>query len=147
MLKFMKRFLMIFVLGLLLSTNAYSKTVELKKCSTSSKKFDPNQYEKKGYVINTDKSIVQSVRILTNKQYKIQQKKFMEEFGNTQGLNKINILNFQIEYSDNRFVKAVNKRTGQTGAAIEATLEIDLDDKTVFFKWHQKATGITFKCK
>ena len=143
----MKKLLAIVVLGLLLMTNAYSKTVELKKCSTSSKKFDPNKYEKKSYVINTDKAIVQSVRILTNKQYKIQQEKFMEEFGNTQGLDKISILNFQIEYSDNRFVKAVNKWTGQTGAAIESTLEIDLDDKTVFFKMHQKAKGITFKCK
>ena len=143
----MKKALVVIIFGLLLMTNAYSKTVELKKCSTSSKKFDPNNYEKKGYVINTDKSIVQSVRILTNKQYKIQQKKFMEEFGNTQGLDKISILNFQIEYSDNRFVKAVNKMTGQTGAAIEATLEIDLDDKTVFYKMHQKAKRITFKCK
>ena len=143
----MKKVIAIIVLGLLLMTNAYSKTVELKKCSTSSKKFDPNNYEKKGYVINTGKSLVQRVFVLTDRYYEAQQKKFMESFGNTLGLDKISILNFQIEYSDNRFVKAVNKMTGQTGAAIETTLEIDLDDKTVFYKWHQKAKGITYKCK
>ena len=143
----MKKLLGIIILGLLLSGNAYSKVIELKKCSRGSIKFDPSYYEKRSYVIDTNKSKVQLVGVLTNKQYKIYQKEFMKEFGSTEGLDKISVMNFNIEYADSQYVKAVKKWTDSTGAPIETTIEIDLDDKTVLYKMHQKSSGTTHKCK
>ena len=49
------------------------------------------------------------------------------------------------EYGVRNLYAGVPVVIGNLGA--EKVIEINLDDKTVFFKWHQKATGITFKCK
>ena len=143
----MKKLLGILVLGLLLSGNAYAKIIELKKCSVGDKKFNPNRYEKRSYVINTGKSLVQRVIVLTDRYYEEQKKEFLKEFGDTEGLDKISIMNFKIEYSDSNYAKAVKQWTDSTGATIYTSLEIDIKKKRVLYKMHQKARGSTHQCK
>ena len=143
----MKKLLGILVLGLLLSGNAYAKIIELKKCSAGDKKFNPNHYEKRSYVINTGKSLVQRVFVLTDRYYEAQKKEFIKEFGDTEGLDKISIMNFKIEYSDSNYAKAVKQWDDHTGTTIYSSLAIDIKKKRIQYKMHQKSQGLTIQCK
>ena len=140
----MKKLLTIVVLGLLINGNAYTKIIELKKCSTSNQPFNPKNYINVGFKIDTNKSILQRVRIMTDSYYEDQKKEFMKEFGNTIGLEKFSIWDFNIEYFDDRFVKAKRKYSGND---MEATWEIDLKNKTALFKRMAKSSGTLWKCK
>ena len=143
----MKKLLAIIVLSLLFSGNAYSGVVELKKCSVGDNKFNPKQYEKRSWVINPEKSLVQRVAVLTDRSYEEQKKKFMKEFGDIEGLDKISVMNFEIEYSDKSYVKAVKKWTSAKGSPIETSVEINIKKKRVLYKMHQRARATIHQCK
>ena len=138
----MKKLLAIIVLGLLFSGNAYAKVIELKKCSTSINPFDSKKHIKRSYLINTNKSVVQNVTVFTDAHYESERKKFMKEFGDARGWSKIRVTDFDIEYSDNRFVKASKYFTKK-----KSTLEIDIKKKTATFKINNKSKGAVWKCK
>ena len=107
----MKKLLGIVFLALLLSGNAHSAVVELKKCSKGDYKFNPKHYEKRSWIINPEKSLVQLVSVLTDRYYEEQTKKFIEEFGDAEGFDKLSVMNFKIEYSDKSYAKAIKKWT------------------------------------
>ena len=135
----MKKLLGILVLGLLLSSNANAKIIELKKCSSENYEFNPNDYEKHGYVINREKSLVQRVSVFTDRYYEEIKKEFLKKYGDTEKLfPQIRITNYKIKFSfqslfDNNFIKAVHKWT-HDGHRISDTLEIDIKKKRVAHK-------------
>ena len=129
-----KLFSLILVLSLLCGGYANSKIIELKKCSIGGSKFNSDHYEKRGWVINTEKSLVQSVRVLTDNYYEEQKIKIIKEFGNLEGLNKISITNYEIEYLDKNYVRAVSKFF-YNGEQVESLAEIDIKNKKIFIKF------------
>ena len=140
----MKKLLAIIVLGLLWSGNAYSKTVELNKCAQSGFKFDSKQYEKSSYIVDVDKSIAQRIRIITKEEY-VRLKKQHDDPATIIKplLNIIEILDFQIDYSDKRFVKANRK----IHPSLTVILEIDLAEKIVTSSFKEAPDQSTiFKC-
>ena len=143
----MKKLLGIVFLALLLSGNAHSAVVELKKCSKGDYKFNPKHYEKRSWIINPEKSLVQLVSVLTDRYYEEQTKKFIEEFGDAEGFDKISVMNFKIEYSDKSYAKAIKKWTSAKGTPIETSVEIDIKKKKVLYKMHQKARTTINQCK
>ena len=132
------------VLGLFLSSSAYSKIIELKKCAYEDASFDSKRYIKSSLIIDTDKRILQRVKILTDSHYEDQKKKFLKEFGDLKGLDKISVTTFKLDYFDHSFAKA--SYTWDQGRRIW-TWEIDLKKKTGFFKSGFKNSGALWKCK
>ena len=124
----MKKLLAIVVLGLFWSANAHSETVQLNKCAQSGFKFDSKKYEKYNFVIDIDKSTVQRIRVITKSEYTRLKKEYDDPSTIIKPrLDKIEALDFQINYSDKRFVKAERK----INPVITAILEIDLAKKIV----------------
>ena len=69
----MKKLLGIVVLSLLLSENAYAKTITFSKCYTikeGNSKFRDEIYEQNSYVIDFNKGIIESIMILTDNHFK-----------------------------------------------------------------------------
>ena len=132
---------MIIVLSLMWSGSAYARVIELKKCGTSFNPFNSDKHIKRSYVIDTNKSVVQKVTIYTDSYYESERKEFIKEFGDARRWSKINVLDFDIEYSDSKFVKA-SKYFNE-----KATLEIDIKKKTATFKRNSRSEGAVWKCK
>ena len=138
----MKKLLAIIVLGLLMSVNLHAKVIILKECAHRNVPFNPKDYIKNDFKIDTNKSILQRVRIMTDSYYEDQKKEMMKNFGNTTGLEKIDISEWNIKYFDNRFIKA-KRGSGR----FESTWEIDLKNKTGVFKSNMTSGEGLWKCK
>jgi len=134
------RFLSILVISFLLSGNAYSKIIELKKCDRGTFKYNPKYFDKRSFIIDTSKSTVQLVTILTESQYKKDEKEFIKEFGSTRGLERISTINYEIEFVDNKFVKATKDWKSSRDPDLVSTIEIDLKKKVVFMRIHKNHT-------
>ena len=69
----MKKLLGIVVLGLLLSGNAYAKTITFSKCYNVKEgisKFRDDLYEQRSYLIDFNKGIIETIMILTDNRFK-----------------------------------------------------------------------------
>ena len=68
----MKKLLSILVLSLLLSGNAYSKIIKFSKCANERDNFEfrTDLYEKRSYLIDLSKGIVEYVVVLTDSYFK-----------------------------------------------------------------------------
>ena len=144
----MKKLTGIVLLSLLLSFNAYSKTIELKKCSSDSWKYNPKEYEKKSYIVNYDKSLVQRVNILTD-EFLLDQKQKLIADGKKELANlvdKITVNDFEIDYADNKYVKAKNNYS-INDKKYTSVLEIDLKKKIVYYQPTLSHEKSIYNCK
>ena len=138
----MRKILGIVILSLFVSTNLYSKIIELKKCETDKLKFNSNEFIKRSYIIDTNKSILKSVRIKTDEYLKRLKKEAVEKGLDTTFLTKISTTDFDIEYADNRYIKA-SKDFGN----LFGTFEVDLKKKTASYKLSNGNTVTVWRCK
>ncbi len=104
----MKKLLGIVVLVLLFSTNAFSKTIYLKKCyeyvNEPNGKFDKKQYEQYYIKIDTSKMTLSVVNIHTEKYIKRRNAELKAE-GRSVRVEKVFIWERPITYQDNNIVK------------------------------------------
>jgi hypothetical protein len=133
-----KFFYAIIFFGLLFIGSANSKIIELKKCSP---KYDPKLHIKWGFVINTDKLLLQQVVVNQDAHYERTRKYLIEKFGSS-GMKKIEVQDYKIQYFDDRFVKAV--KTFQNNPII---WEIDLKKKIASFKINRDSNYKDFQCR
>ncbi len=144
----MKKTLLIIVLSLFLGGNAYAKIIELKKCDRGTFKYNSKYFDKRSFIIDTSKSTVQLVTILTESQFKKDEKKFIKEFGSTRGLERITTINYEIEFADKKFVKATKDWKRSNDPDFVTTLEIDLKKKVVYMRLHKNHnTRSKHQCK
>ena len=137
--------------GLLWSENTYSKPIQINKCEQLGHKFDTKKYEKKSYLIDLDKSIVQRINIITKEEYDRRKKEYDNPATILKPLlEKIEIIDYKIEYFDKRFVKAnhkINSSMNKDTLLLTAVLEIDLAEKIVTSGFKEQAVApIIFKC-
>ena len=137
--------------GLLWSENTYSKPIQINKCEQLGHKFDTKKYEKKSYLIDLDKSIVQRINIITKEEYDRRKKEYDNPATILKPLlEKIEIIDYKIEYSDKRFVKAnhkINSSMNKDTLLLTAVLEIDLAEKIVTSGFKEQVVApIIFKC-
>ena len=130
---------------------AYSKPIQINKCEQLGHKFDSKKYEKKSYIIDLDKSIVQRINIITKEEYDRRKKEYDNPATILKPLlEKIEIIDYKIEYSDKRFVKAnhkINSSMNKDTLLLTAVLEIDLAEKIVTSGFKEQVVApIIFKC-
>jgi hypothetical protein len=138
----MKKLLAIIVLFLLASNNAFSKVIELKKCGTSKNPYSTKDYIKRSWIIDTNKSILQNITILTDEHYERGRKLMIKEFGDAKYWDKMSVTKSNIEFAGDRYVTAskyFNKLKG--------TYTVDLKKKTVQLTLTGKKPGLPWKCK
>jgi hypothetical protein len=138
MVRNIKKLLAIIVLGLLFSGSANSQIIELKKCSP---KYNPKLHIKWGFVINTDKLLLQKVVVYQDAHYEKTRKLLIERFGST-SIEKIVVRDFKIQYFDDRFVKAGNPQNNSL-----LIWEIDLKKKIVSLKMNRDSNYTDFQCR
>ena len=83
--------------------------------------MDKSQFEKNEFIININEKSVRHNVIRTDSYLKKYEK-------NSFKIPKISSAEYQIEYSDSKFVKASSEKTTNT---LKLTIEINLNDKTV----------------
>jgi hypothetical protein len=86
-------------------------------------KMDKSKFEKNEYIININEKSVRHNVIRTDSYIKESEKIMFK-------LPKIQSGEYQIEYSDSKFVKASDVKTPTT-TTLKTTIEINLNDKTV----------------
>ena len=129
----MKKLLGIVVLGLLLSGNAYAKTITFNKCYTSyfsaenksdpSKnytgghaEFDEKQYEKRDYIIDLKNNRINTVGIYQDTYLKSQHEKNKHKTFYLKLKKIVNPRQYNIVYIDEKYIKAekINKTIGKS---------------------------------
>ena len=108
------------------TVSSHAKIIILSNCSETDEKFtkgemDKSQFEKNEFVININQKLVKNNIIRTDSYVKESEKSSFK-------IPKISSAEYQIEYSDSKFVKASSVRTT---TALKTTIEINLNDKTV----------------
>ena len=131
-----KKLLGIVVLGLLLSGNAYSKIIILKKCSLG------QEYEKWNYKINTISNEIIEVRILSEK--------YLEKLKKEKKYDpKISVSNFFLIYYEPPYAKGSRSFETQ-GENRTSEIDINLNDKTIintFIYSDGSKFSSTIRCK
>jgi len=105
----------------MITSSAQAKVIILSNCTIGDeilikKKMDKSKFEKNEFVINVNEKSVR-LNIIRTDSYVKESK-----------IDKISSAEYQIEYSDNKFVKA---GTEKTDTNIKLTILINLNDKTV----------------
>ena len=105
----------------MITSSAQAKVIILSNCTIGDeilikKKMDKSKFEKNEFVINVNEKSVRHNIIRTDSYVK------------ESNIDKISSSEYQIEYSDSKFVKASSVRTTATP---KTTIEINLNDKTV----------------
>ncbi len=113
----MKKLLGIVVLGLLLSSNANSKIIVLKKCSLG------DAYEKWNYKIDTSKSRITEVRVYSEKYLKNLKEQMKSQ-------PKITVVEFKMTYFDPPYAKGERNFVGE-GENRKSEIDINLDNKKI----------------
>ena len=105
----------------MITSSAQAKVIILSNCTIGDeilikKKMDKSKFEKNEFIININEKSVRHNIIRTDSYVKESK------------IDKISSAEYQIEYSDSKFVKARNVKTTNT---LKLTIEINLNDKTV----------------
>jgi hypothetical protein len=105
----------------MITSSAQAKVIILSNCTIGDeilikKKMDKSKFEKNEFVINVNEKSVRHNIIRTDSYVKESK------------IDKISSAEYQIEYSDSKFVKA---GTEKTDTNIKLTILINLNDKTV----------------
>ena len=105
----------------MITSSAQAKVIILSNCTIGDeilikKKMDKSKFEKNEFIININEKSVRHNIIRTDSYVKESK------------IDKISSAEYQIEYSDSKFVKASSEKTTNT---LKLTIEINLNDKTV----------------
>ena len=122
----MKKIISFLISFILITSTAQAKVIILSNCTIGDeilikKKMDKSKFEKNEFIININEKSVRHNVIRTDSYLKKYEK-------NSFKIPKISSAEYQIEYSDSKFVKASSVRTT---TALKTTIEINLNDKTV----------------
>jgi hypothetical protein len=122
----MKKIILFLISFIVITSSAQAKVIILSNCTIGDeilikKKMDKSKFEKNEFIININEKSVRHNVIRTDSYVK-EYEKIMS------GFTKISSAEYQIEYSDGKFVKASSVRTTATP---KTTIEINLNDKTV----------------
>jgi hypothetical protein len=123
--KIIQLFFLIFFFTFTVSSHA--KIITFSNCSTgdlilTKTEMDKNIFEKNEYIININKKLVRKTVIFTDAYIKNKNDTFKKEH------KKIISYEYQIEYSDSKFVKATTDIRDAKG---KHTIEINLNEKTI----------------
>lgn len=125
----MKKIIQLFFIisFLIISISAHAKVITLSNCGENNdvlkkEDMDKSKYIKKEYIIDTDKKIVKYNEIQTDSHFEKQKNIIVNA-------QKIYSRDFQIEYSDGKFVKAIRKSTQLAG--VRHIMEMNLNEKTI----------------
>jgi hypothetical protein len=129
--KIIQLFSLIFFLTFTVSSHA--KIITLSNCSTgdsilTKEEMNKNTYEKNEYIININQKLVRKNVIFTDSYIKNENDTFKKEHKKDLNRDKIISYEYQIEYSDSKFVKAT---TDIRDAKAKKTIEINLNEKTI----------------
>jgi hypothetical protein len=129
--KIIQLFSLIFFLTFTVSSHA--KIITLSNCSTgdsilTKEEMNKNIYEKNEYIININQKLVRKNVIFTDSYIKNENDTFKKEHKKDLNRDKIMSREYQIEYSDSKFVKAT---TDIRDAKAKKTIEINLNEKTI----------------
>ena len=117
----MKKIILFLISFIVITSSAQAKVIILSNCTIGDeilikKKMDKSKFEKNEFIININEKSVRHNIIRTDSYVKESK------------IDKISSAEYQIEYSDSKFVKARNAKTTNT---LKLTIEINLNDKTV----------------
>ena len=117
----MKKIISFLISFILITSSAQAKVIILSNCTIGDEipiktKMDKSKFEKNEFIININEKSVRHNIIRTDSYVKESK------------IDKISSAEYQIEYSDSKFVKARNAKTTNT---LKLTIEINLNDKTV----------------
>ena len=117
----MKKIILFLISFIVITSSAQAKVIILSNCTIGDeilikKKMDKSKFEKNEFIININEKSVRHNIIRTDSYVKESK------------IDKISSAEYQIEYSDSKFVKASSVRTT---TALKTTIEINLNDKTV----------------
>jgi hypothetical protein len=129
--KIIQLFSLIFFLTFTVSSHA--KIITLSNCSTgdsilTKEEMNKNTYEKNEYIININQKLVRKNVIFTDSYIKNENDTFKKEHKKDLNRDKIMSREYQIEYSDSKFVKAT---ADIRDAKAKKTIEINLNEKTI----------------
>jgi hypothetical protein len=118
------------------AVNSHAKIITLSNCGENNDvlkkdEMDKRKYIKKEYIIDRDKKTVKYNEILTDSEFE-KKKKLIVNAG------KISSHDFQIQYSDGKFIKAIRKSIQVEG--FRWIVEINLNEKTVLYTTELKFT-------
>ena len=125
------------------TVSSHAKIIILSNCSETDEKFtkgemDKSQFEKNEFVININQKLVKNNIIRTDSYVKNQNEMFKNSDGTSPNFNKILSNEYQIEYSDSKFVKAT---TDIRDAKAKHTIEVNLNEKTIKSTLETKSHG------
>jgi len=117
----MKKIISFLISFIVITSSAQAKVIILSNCTIGDeilikKKMDKSKFEKNEFIININEKSVRHNIIRTDSYVK------------ESNIDKISSSEYQIEYSDSKFVKANSVRTTTT---LKTTIEINLNDKTI----------------
>ncbi len=123
----MKKIISFLISFMVITSSSQAKVIILSNCTIGDEtpiktKMDKSKFEKNEFIININEKSVRHNVIRTDSYIKESEKIMMFKFP------KISSAEYQIEYSDSKFVKASSVRTTN---ALKLTIEINLNDKTV----------------
>ena len=139
--KIIQLFSLIFFLTFAVSSHA--KIITFSNCSTgdsilNKEGMNKNTFEKNEYIININQKLVRKNVIFTDSYIKNKNDTFKIEHKKDLNLNKIISYEYQIQYSDSKFVKAT---TDIRDAKAKHTIEINLKEKTIKSTLETKSHG------
>jgi len=119
----MKKIILFLISFIVITSSAQAKVIILSNCTIGDeilikKKMDKSKFEKNEFIININEKSVRHNIIRTDSYVKESK------------IDKISSAEYQIEYSDSKFVKASDVKTPTT-TTLKTTIEINLNDKTV----------------
>ena len=122
----MKKIISFLISFIVITSSAQAKVIILSNCTIGDeilikKKMDKSKFEKNEFIININEKSVRHNIIRTDSYVKESEKIIP-------GFTKISSAEYQIEYSDSKFVKASSARTITT---LKTIIEINLNDKIV----------------
>ena len=115
------------------TVSSHAKIITFSNCSTgdsilNKEEMNKNTFEKNEYIININQKLVRKNVIFTDSYIKNENDTFKKEHKKDLNRDKIMSREYQIEYSDSKFVKAT---TDIRDAKAKKTIEINLNEKTI----------------
>ena len=131
----MKKIIIFLICFILVASSAQAKVIILSNCSETDEKFtkgemDKSQFEKNEFVININQKLVKNNIIRTDSYVKNQNEMLKNSDGTSPNFNKILSNEYQIEYSDSKFVKA-KRNVNLNNSDVKFTIEINSKDKNI----------------
>ena len=131
----MKKIISFLISFIVITSSVQAKVIILSNCTIGDeilikKKMDKSKFEKNEFIININEKSVRHNVIRTDSYVKNQNEMFKNSDGTSPNFNKISSNEYQIEYSDSKFVKA-KRNVNLNNSDVKFTIEINSKDKTI----------------